>query len=189
MAKSKATSTRNFEGMPVVDTDAQLIVMPNEKDIATATPGDPENCAIAQACKRLYNSAIVEIWKRVAYIEIADQEGNHYVLRFHIAPRTRAQIIHFDQTREFPPGGFVFEEHPPSMRLDAVLARGRARAERLRAGEARKPRKPGEAAIKGEARSDVEPATPATVMRGVRSGVGQVHFAPTPAPKKKKAAA
>lgn len=55
----KETLDRFFSGLPVEEADSALLIVADSTDANVAEQGDPANCALAQACKRLFNSTAV----------------------------------------------------------------------------------------------------------------------------------
>lgn len=157
---------RFFKGLPVKEATTPLYIVANSQDAKRAVQGDPEACALAQSCKRLFDSTAALFFRSRAYIDLPDTKGKRAVHRFRLTQETRDAIIEFDATGEFPPGGFVLLPFQPSQTLDAQRATERRRKDAVLKGEALKPRgtKPG---VK---RDDV------LAVEGVRSGTGQVHF-------------
>lgn len=166
----KEVMDRFFRGLVVEEADSSILIVADSADASKAEQGDPENCALAQACKRLFNSTAVLFFRRVAYIDVPNAKGERVVKRFVISQTTRDAIVHFDRTGEFPPGGFTLVPPQPSQTLE-------------RQNEDQKRRH--QAALRGErvAKPNGRSATRSDPLslEGVRSGTGMVHFSPKPA--------
>jgi hypothetical protein len=81
-----------FGDMSVSDAKADLHIQPNEEDIRTAVPGDPQNCAFSRACQRMYGSKGALFLGRSAYVDLLDEQGRS-VVRRHILSRTAQDFI------------------------------------------------------------------------------------------------
>ena len=163
--------TRYFGGMKVIEAKEPLRVFANKADKQKATQGDPKSCVLAQACKRLYGSSAVVILKTKAYVDLPDENGVRYVNRFSVGTKTERQIVEYDKTGEFPPGGFTFASPSKCDQLDNDRVYQKERARRIRNGEHKvDPKK--SALLKGVAREVKKTAK----LSGVRDGSGMVHF-------------
>lgn len=125
---------RFFQGLPVIDAAEPLRVVVNRADVAGARKLDPNNCAFAKACRRLFDAHTVLVLRRTAYVELPDRNGRRIVNRFVISNATADKIITFDQTGEFPEGGFIFSAPPPSKTMDAHVKYAREYARREKNG-------------------------------------------------------
>lgn len=163
--------TRFFGGMEVIEAKESLRVFANKTDKQNANQGDPESCVLAQACGRLYGSSAVLIFKTIAYVDLPDENGVRYVNRFSLGAKTTRQIVEYDQTGEFPPGGFVFAPPSKHSQLDNDRAYQKERKRRIQNGEHKVDPKRS-ALLKGVAKGIKQTA----LLTGVRDGSGMVHF-------------
>lgn len=155
---------RFFEGMPVEEAKADLLVIPTKRDIKGAVRADPRNCALSRACNRLYGSRAAIVFKRVAYIDLINEDGDRVVMRFKIRGKVWDAIVHFDETGEFPMNGFVFRRPTKSETLAAMSEYNKARNEAIIQGTN---------VQKGRHKT---PRGNSVSLEGVRDGTGQVHF-------------
>lgn len=122
MARRSGTDTilirRHFGELPVVDAAESLRLVVRESDISKARPQNPETCVFARACKRQFGSRKVLFLRRVAYIELADKNGNRVVNRFLLRKEVADQIIKFDKTGEARPGGYLLAKPCSSRTLE-----------------------------------------------------------------------
>jgi hypothetical protein len=160
---------RFFAGMKVVEATAPLRVFANENDKRIAFRGDPKSCVLARACERLFGSSAVLIFKTIAYVDLPDSNGIRQVNRFYVNNNVRDQIIRYDETGEFPPGGFTF--YIPPRTLDGDRQYQKDRKQRIKNGEhvvdVHK-----SAMLKGVFKG----VKKAAMLTGIRDGSGMVHF-------------
>lgn len=166
---------RFFRGLPVKEAEMPLLVVAEKSDVANATPGDPANCAMSQACKRLYNSTAVVFFRSIAYVDLPDENGERAVHRFVLNGVTRENIIEFDRTGEFPAGGFRLTPPNNASTLDARRQYDKAHGENRRRAARKRRQHQREAIIQGEA-VDSGKQHAINHLEGVRSGSGMVHF-------------
>lgn len=163
---------RLWGSTPVVDADADLIVVVNEYDIEEGDPQDPTNCAFSRACKRMFNSQAVMFLRGRAYIDLPDEKGGRVVKRFQISAPARELIADFDRRKEVPSGGFLLKAPEPSDRLDYKIA-----SRQRRAAQKRKALVSGTIETKkvNPKHSEVggRPVDPLTI-EGVRHGTGMI---------------
>ena len=88
-----------FGDLPVVEAKANLQVQPIAEDIENAVPGDPQNCAFAKACKRMYGSKGVLFFSTVAYIDLLDGKGRRVAMRHTISELWHAAAKPVDDKR------------------------------------------------------------------------------------------
>lgn len=94
---------RIYKGMPVKDAKANLTVVVLAQDVSKGTRKDPSCCAFAQACKRLFNGDAI-FYKKIAYVELPDADGERYVHRFSLPLSATKLIMEYDRTGKFPAG-------------------------------------------------------------------------------------
>lgn len=97
----------------VIDGGKYLNIKISARDCRYGKCGSVNNCAIAKACKRTYDDAIIS--KKIAYLI----EGTT-AYRFFIPSSLRRQIVLFDRDNTFTPG--QYELLPPrfTQKLEAV---------------------------------------------------------------------
>lgn len=172
MKKIGVEYERLWGSTPVVDANADLIVVVNENDIEDGDPKDPKECAFAKACKRMFNSQAVMFLRGKAYIDLPNEQGGRTVQRFQISPAARQVIADFDRTGVAPAGGFLLKAPPLSERLDYKLERRhRQAAERREALASGTIEEKGTNAKKSTAAQ--RPVDPLTI-EGVRHGTGMI---------------
>lgn len=93
---------REFDGLPVVDSVADLQIVVNEEEIAAAEgfEKDPENCVLAKACSRQLRSNKILFFRSVAYVEHPGTDGVRRVYRYLVGDAARKIIEAFDSGRE-----------------------------------------------------------------------------------------
>lgn len=169
---------RTFKGLPVEDATEDFFIVPDQGlDIDQATRRDPENCAFALACKRLYGSTAVVFFRTTAYVDLPDENNKRTVKRFYLPNPTKRLIADLDRGKKVSTAGFKLLAPTPSQTLEGMR-------EQQRRHRARKPLIDGQAeeivgtvgqAAKPRAKSPRR--TPrASSLDGVRSGTGLVHF-------------
>jgi hypothetical protein len=151
---------RFWKGQQIVEADFDIYLYANREDASKATPKDPEQCVLAQAAKRLFDSRAVAVFRTVAYMDLALEEGRQ-LYRFEVPRKTRDALIKYDRTGEFPPNGFLFRAIPQWK----TLARQRESFRRRSSGSKQKKRRSPATRTRGE--------TPFT-FEDVRSGQGAV---------------
>lgn len=152
-----------FRGLPVIEATEPLRIVMNRDDIKKGKRLDPNNCAFAQACRRLFNSHAVLFLRRTAYVELPDAEGIRKVHRFCISSSVANAIAQFDKTGEAPEGGFLLKAPPPSRLMNTH----RAYSDKYRAEIASGKRVP-------LARQRKRPTRYLKTMEGVRDGRGKL---------------
>lgn len=155
---------RFWDGLPVREATEPLTVRITKRDSRGAEAGAPIDCAIARACRRMYGSQAMAIFRRVAYVDIADALGNRVVYRYQIPVPVRRMIAQYDTNGAFPTGAIELRPMEPSRTLDS-LRRGYHRRKK--------------AIIKGEAVRGEGPKTPRKTpisFDAVRNGSGLVYF-------------
>lgn len=95
------TTTRLYNGKPVVDATEPLTIHVGDGDIATAVPGDCNRCALAMATRRT-TGRNVAIRKMYPLVEHEDR----YV-RYQLSNTDRGIINGFDEKGVFPAATFT----------------------------------------------------------------------------------
>jgi len=167
MNKLKEALNREWEDLPVVDAEEPLRVTIVESDIVTGKRKSPGCCAFANACRRSFGSSKVLFYRSVAYVEMADENGDRRVERFTLNGAAKAFVADFDKGKQVSTGGFTLNVARPSERLQSLSKKARSkRAHSKRKSLAVKTVKSGK---------KVKPVVTATSL--VRTGKGAVHFA------------
>lgn len=136
-----------FPTSPLIDADANLLLILRPDHRERGKPGDNEGCAIA-VCAMDSGATRAEINRSTAYIEMLDEDGHLKTFLFQITPKTRAKIEHFDETGEMPEGAVVLRPPRHSISVAGRMERNNKYYERKAAGEAtptpkhREPRQP-----------------------------------------------
>lgn len=162
-----ATLDRYFAGLPVVEAEETLLVVVRAADVRGATKRDPTNCALARACRRLFHSRAVVIFRTVAYIDLPGENNQRVVKRFVNSPRVRSALSVLDTTNQFPPGRYEFLPVPQWRRLNVMRNADQVRRVAVINGQHVVHRN-------GKRSRERNPRT----LEGVRDGTGMVHFTP-----------
>jgi hypothetical protein len=133
------TIKRMWGNLPIVDAKEPLVISVEQEDIESAVPQDPENCALSQACKRLYESRYVMFLRSKAYIDLPTRTGKRQIERFTLSQETSEAIKIFDLTGKSPEAGFKLLAPSPTDRLGARSAEIKHRNERGAYGPRRDP--------------------------------------------------
>lgn len=148
---------RHYQGLPVREARASLLVQPSKKDIDAAVAEDPTNCAYARCLKRTLECKTVFVFKSIAYIETLDEKGRPVLERYVVRRHAREFLVEFDGGKKVEAGGFTFHKPNPSATLD------------YKAEQTRKYRRSPHTKITGTSSS-------APKTYSLRYGTGQVHF-------------
>lgn len=124
------TIKRIWGDLEVVDaTDIlRLSVMTN--DIVTGQRKVPGCCGMANAAKRSFGSTKVLFYRSVAYIEMADEDGNRRVERYTLSTGAKNFIAAFDKGEEVTTGTYTFTPPRPSERLFSTSKKARNKINR-----------------------------------------------------------
>lgn len=172
LAFHKAAEVRriNFDGLPIVDAEADFLVQVRSSDIVAAKGNakDPANCALAKACARQWGASTVAFFRRTAYIDLPDPNGKRSVHRFILSPEAAAVVSAFDRGKAVKGEVTVRLNAPtPSQKLDSIRKVSQGSKARRR-----------QALLKGEIFGDLTKARFATNPRiadlDVRNGSGRV---------------
>jgi hypothetical protein len=157
--------TRVFHGLEVVDATSDLRVTVTGPDVDSGVPGDFEECALAQACRREFHSEEVCVMRTTSYIAIRGEDGIVRLERFKQSPAAYEFIADHDRGRPLPKDGraFVFRAPRPSEGLER---------QRL-ADKKRRAARKGKASPSGRKLPGTITPTTARSMTLVRSGQGQ----------------
>lgn len=153
--RQKAELQRVFNGLPVVDAKKPLRFFANGHDVRGAVPKDPHNCVVARACKRLFEGQSI-VWRSVAYVEVARDDGKRVVERFMLPPAARRDIAVLDATGKASPNGYTLAPPSRSATLDVHSSYQREWSAQNKRGRGHKP--------------------PISISSEVRDGTGAVHF-------------
>ena len=164
--------TRLWGGIPVKDSEHDLRVIIKPCDVKGAVEKDPENCVFAKACRRSFGTKKVLFFRRIAYVEIPDENGESKVERFFMSESVHNLIRDFDRGNAIiPHGGFLLKAPSPSNTLESKRIKQRANEKRIK-----------EALLKGESLESVKKPKHSSVKKPkeidmeIRSGKGMVHF-------------
>lgn len=161
---------RSYNGMPVKDAKANLTVVLVKEDLKGATRKDPSCCVFAQACKRLFKGAAI-FYKKVAYIELPDEDGTRYIHRYKLTSAAMEFIAEYDRTGKFPIGVGVNLLRPPkSCTLDTMRRYHHKHFEKINAINKLKRKH-------GIERRAYTKAKPRVFDKSVRNGTGSMHLA------------
>lgn len=117
--------SRAYGGLPVVEAKGDLLIHVTQKDVDKSTRKDPNNCAIAQACRRSFDAGVVLFYKHIAYVDLPGPHGKRVVQRFALSSETKRLIAKFDRTGKFQvnTGPLVLKAPPPTNTLEAIRGR------------------------------------------------------------------
>lgn len=159
-----------FGGLPIVDAEADfsLIVRTQDVNAAKGSEKDATNCILAKACAQQVGASIVAFFRRTAYLELPDAEGNRRVVRYMLDGDAAAIIAAFDRGKSVRGEVMVTLKAPrKNETLDSVRERS-ARAHARRA-----------AVLKGEILPSRNHGQfhkkPTITDMDVRNGTGLVH--------------
>ena len=107
----KSAKIRAFEGSPVVDADAAMMLQITPNDVKGASKKNPATCAAARAGQRELGKDV-----RVFLTRTYVKEKNHWI-RFKTPESVSREIISFDRGSAFDPGEYHFVPLSPSQRL------------------------------------------------------------------------
>jgi hypothetical protein len=105
--KKKTAKIRQVGGRHVKDAEKPLVLKIAKADVYDSTPGDPANCAVALACRRLIGADEVLVYKTKAYV----RKGNTWT-RYSVPKSIQGEIRAFDRGAEFVPADYTLT--PPT---------------------------------------------------------------------------
>lgn len=155
MAKPKKNSkhkgAQKYCGpLPIFDARANLIIPVTVADITKAVALDPNHCAIAEACRRMFGSTRVMIFRGgICYVDLIHPEvepvgegvdDRHAMMRFKADLRSRRLIAEFDRTGVVRTCTITLNPPPRSYSIHAPDVIARKRDNSRRARERRKAR-------------------------------------------------
>lgn len=99
IAGAKEVRRTTFDGLPIVDAAADMILNVHTEDVQAAkgSERDATNCILARACARDLKSSRVAFFRRTAYIDLPDSKGNRSVTRFILDKDAKAIVAAFDR--------------------------------------------------------------------------------------------
>ena len=115
--KKKTAKIRQVGGRHVKDADKPLVLKIAKADVHDSTPGDPANCAVAVACKRLIGADEVLVYKTRAYV----RKGNTWT-RYMVPKSIQGEIRAFDRGAEFVPADYTLTPPTQGERLGRIRA-------------------------------------------------------------------
>lgn len=103
----------SIDGLPVIDAKKPLVLHVDATDISSASLKEPNDCAVARACRRELHAIEARVHLGRVYIRTNKSSWTRYM-----TPKTmRQEIIAFDRGGSFEPGEFVLSAPKPSARL------------------------------------------------------------------------
>jgi|SRR5215831_5674633 len=108
--------------MEIVEATSPLRIQPTPADLVGAAPRDPGNCVFVHTVKRMYDSQMVVIFKKVAYVDLIDKHGTRQVNRFMVSKDATKMLSDFDRGKPFEIGTAI-ELLPPSKRATLKVKR------------------------------------------------------------------
>lgn len=109
----------------VVDAKEPLRIRVTEDDCKKARRKAPDACAMAKACERKYDGAIISL--ATAYIIKGDK-----ATRYHVPQSIARELISFDRHRQFAPGDYRLKAPTPNARLGSKKSTAGADRDRSR---------------------------------------------------------
>ena len=101
-----------IDGLPVIDAKRSITLNVISRDISSASVKEPDNCAVAKACRRELHVAEVRVHLGRVYLRTNKANWVRYV-----TPKgMRDEIIAFDRGGRFQPGNFELTM-PPGKRV------------------------------------------------------------------------
>jgi len=96
--------------MKVVEAKADMLIAVTAKDCKGARSKKPNACALAKACERNFDGAIISL--STAYLIKGDQ-----AIRFHVPQAISRELVSFDRNHDFRPGEYKLKRPSKSFRL------------------------------------------------------------------------
>ncbi len=118
---------RNFENLPVIDATHPLLLHVLTDDISKASLKEPQNCAVARACKRELHAKEVRV--HLGRVYIRTNESNW--VRYETPRPMRTEIVAFDRGGKFEPGTFELKV-PAQRRPENAGTRSKAKHKKHR---------------------------------------------------------
>ena len=108
-------------GLEVVDATKPMLVSVNQKDVARAKVKNPEDCALARACKRQHDGVkAAYFFRTAAYLEYDDK-----LVRYVLPHSAQKEIVAFDRAKVFEPGNYQLTPPSSTNTLKAVKRRSK----------------------------------------------------------------
>jgi hypothetical protein len=120
----KADGTR----LPVLDGPFDFLIEPNEEEIRNGIRGDPTQCMLAQACRRINGCDLVWVCRYVAYMEMKAKGGRPVLYRFILSEPAKSNVKDFDTGANIKPEAVIFAKPRGRQRLDAMREQYKATA-------------------------------------------------------------
>jgi hypothetical protein len=102
-----------IDGLPVFDAKRPLVLHVTRSDIAKADRKEPNNCAIARACRRELHVVEARIHLGRTYLRL----NAHNWTRYATPKAARDEIIAFDRGGSFEPGEILLAPVKHSQKL------------------------------------------------------------------------
>jgi hypothetical protein len=113
------TKRTQLDGLPIIDSNNPLVLRITQRDINGASIKDPENCAVARACRRELHAIEVRVHLARTYVRL----NRHNWIRYMTPRPLRDELIAFDRGGTFEPGEYQLSMLSPSNR-SGVIRRG-----------------------------------------------------------------
>jgi hypothetical protein len=117
-----ARRIKAIDGLPVMDAKRPVRLKIIPADIQGANVKEPDDCAIARACRRQLH--VIEARVHLTRTYLRTNTGNW--VRYATPPAARAEIIAFDRGGRFVPSEFILKPVPERDRLGAPRRGGKA---------------------------------------------------------------
>jgi len=111
--------TSQIDGLPVIDAKHPLTIHVQKRDITKSDPKQPDQCAVAQACKRELHCIEVRVHLARVYIRTNDSNWQRYI----VPKSMRQEIVAFDRGGTFEPNDFEIRPPQPSQTAGARAKR------------------------------------------------------------------
>lgn len=112
---------KDIDGLPVIDATESIILRVTARDIRAASIKEPNQCAIARACRRALHVKEARIHLTRMYLRTND----HNWVRYEVPRSARAEIIAFDRGGDFEPAEFIFGKVTPSQKVGTPRSKGK----------------------------------------------------------------
>lgn len=115
MAKSALSIVQKYYPavLKLADANRSFDVRVTARDCKSGNSNAPDDCAMAVACKREYDGAIIS--KAIAYLIKGDT-----AYRYRVPSSVRTEIVSFDRNHGFQPGDYYLKAPQPTERLIAL---------------------------------------------------------------------
>jgi hypothetical protein len=94
----------------IIDSKSDLTIEVTKDDCRKSKSKSPSSCAMARACSREYDGAIVSL--AIAYMIKGDK-----AIRYVVPQSVSREIVSFDRSHNFAPGEYRLKKIPSSLKL------------------------------------------------------------------------